>query len=128
MHKVMKEPEQVHSKLTRLAGARGIGFATISQLADDRAACANDAVCVLRSFKSANSIGWRARHYPEHGARRETYEPRRGDLEAQLDGSVSRTKMQSPRVRAEGPPSAYPIATRTTTCMYSCRRDPASTI
>lgn len=129
MHNMMKEAEQVRIKLTRLAGALQLGFATISQLAADRAACAHNAVCVHRPFKSANSInsdGWR--HDPDHDARRETYEPRRGEFEVQLDGPVSRTKKQSPRVRAEESPSGYSIATRVTTCMYSCRRDPAPTI
>lgn len=128
MHKMMKEPEQVHIKLTRLAGARGVGFATVSRLADDRAACSRDAVCVHRPSKSANSDGGRAGRYPEHGARRETHEPRWGELEAQLDGAVNRTTKQSPRGCAEGPPSGDPIACRTTTRMYSCGRDPASTI
>jgi len=128
MRNMMKETEQVRVKSTRLTGALVVGFSTIRRLADDRDACAHSAVCVPGPFWSTNSDGWRAWRYPEHGTRRETYEPRSGELETQLDGSACRTKKLNPRAHAEKPLPMYPIATRTTTCMHSCSRDPAPTL
>lgn len=131
MHNMMKEAEQVHVKSSRLTGATGIGFSAISRPAGDRDACAHDVAYVLRS-RSTHSNGRRAWRYPEHGTRRETYEPRSGELETQLlDGSACRTKKLNPRAHVEKPFPMYPMAartTRTTSCMRSCSRDSEPTI